>query len=254
MITPVEIMERLKSLPGHLQPQNRRFYVEAISDETKAPMVEYYRQEVLAETEAQAWAKAHGATGFYPPHRGWGRDSVSVQTFSFPQKPEGGAWSEAGRSYVTPRDAIALRPSKRPSGKALTAELKALPKFPSYGLALDHLHAITDLHSTKADGGKSFSGVGHSDGKMHYAVPIEFGGRYFISAVNHNYDIARMATQAAEYLAGEHPEWAPSLDFEGDPISWRPGDGWALLTKAELDFLIAEENARRAKLKVATGV
>lgn len=249
MSTPVEIMDRLRELPVCLQPQNRRFYVEAVSDETKAPMVEYYRQEVLAETEAQAWAKAHGATGFYPPHRSWGRDSVSVRTFAFPQKPEGGAWSEAGRGYVTQRGTIALHPSKRPAGKALTAELDALPKFPSYGLAVDHLGAITDLHSTKADGGKSFSGVGHSDGKMHYTVPVEFGGRYFISAVNHNYDIARMATQAAEYLAGDHPEWAPSLEFVGDPISWRPGEGWALISTADFEFLIAEENARRAKLR-----
>ncbi|WP_454760561.1 hypothetical protein [Caulobacter segnis] len=249
MVMPAEIMERLRALPAHLQPQNRRFYVEAVSDETKAPMAEFYRQEAEAEKAAHAWAKTHGASGFYPPYRSWGRDSVSARVFAFKEKPEGGAWSEAGRSYVTQRGTIALHPSKRPAGKLLTAELEALPKFPSYGLAIDHLGAVTDLHTTRGDGGKSANGVGHSDGKWYHTVPVSFADRFFISAVNHNFDIARMAASAEVHLAGENPEWATSLEFIGDPISWRPGDGWSFLTEADLDFLVAEENARRAKLR-----
>lgn len=244
MTTPTEIMERLKALPSHLAATERRFYVEAISDETKAPLIEYYALEAEAEAEAQVWAKRNGADGFYPP-----RDGGHPVAFSFKKGSEptaGGAWNDAGRNYVPAAGCVAKSLSKRPAGKKLRAEVEALPAFPTYREAMAHLGRITDLRA-----GSSGSGVGFSDSKMHFAVPFEINDRYFINAVNHNYDILRQATQAAEYLAGEHPEWARSLDYEGDPIGWRPEPGWAFITKVEVEFLIAEENMRRAAKRAA---
>jgi hypothetical protein len=237
-----ETLARLNALPEALKPHNRRYFVEAVSDETRAPMIEYYRQKEAAEEAAQEWAKAHGAVGFYPPHAG----TVSALSFAVKDAPTDSAWVDAGRGYVERHGYVAKRLSKRPAGKALAAELAALPDFPDYGPAIKHLGAVTDLSTERGS-----SGVGHSDGKFHFAAPFELSGRYFIHGVNHNYDIFQMAERAGEYLGGENPEWAPSLDFKGDPISWRPGDGWALLSKAELEFLIAEENLRRAKLRAS---
>lgn len=237
-----EIMERLKALPEHLQPHNRRFYVEAVSDETKAPMIEYYRLVDEAEAAVFEWAKAQGASGFYPS-----RDGGHPWAFSFKAENEpapGGAWNNAGRNFVPQRGHVAKVLSKRPAGKALAAELEKLPEKPRYSVAMDHLGAITDLRTPNGS-----SGVGHSDGKWHFAVPINLGDRYFISGVNHNYDIAQAVEQAIQYAGTENEKWAPSLDYLDDPISWRPGAGWAFLTKTELDFAIAEENLRRAKLR-----
>lgn len=242
--TPAQILERLRGLPEHLQPHNRRFYVEAVSEETRAPMIEFFRQEAAAEAAAQAWAKQHGADGFYPP-----RDGGPLRAFSFKagSDPTGAAWVNAGRGYVERRGYVAKALSKRPAGKKLAEEVAALPAFPVNGTAMDHLSAVTDLRTEKGGGG-----VGYSDGKIHFSVPFRIADRLFISVVNHNYDIAQAAQSAIEYLSGDHPEWAPSLDYQGDPISWRPGPGWAFLTKTEIDFLIAEENMRRAKDRAAS--
>lgn len=233
-----EIMERLKALPEHLQPHNRRFYVEAVSEKTKAPLIEYFRLEAEADSAAFEFGKAQGAVGFYPA-----RDGGRPIAFSFKVEDEpapGGAWNNAGRHFVPQRGHVAKVLSKRPAGRALAASLARLPEKPRYSEALDHLGAITDLGT-----GKGFKGVGHSDGKWHFSVPIKINDRYFISAVNHNYDIAQAVEKAIEYAGTEHEKYAPSLDYKGDPISWRPGEGWAFLTKTELDFIIAEENLRR---------
>lgn len=243
MSAAAETMERLKALPVHLAADQRRFWVEAISDETKAPLIEYYRQQVEAESAAQEWAKAHGADGFYPPRSG------RVQAFSFKKEgaPQtGGAWNNAGRGYVPRSGYVAMYPSKRPAGKKLAAELGALPSFPAYKVALDHLGAVTDLRTPNGGGG-----VGYSDGKMHFAVPVEINGRYFINGVNHNYDIFQAVESAIQSAGTESEKWAPSLDYIGDPISWRPGPGWAFSTKVEVDFLIATENMRRAAVRQA---
>jgi hypothetical protein len=247
-MTPTQIMERLKGLPEHLQAHNRRFYVEAVSDETRAPMVEFYRRTDAANEAAQAWAKDRGADGFYPPSQAHGTGPRSVCAFSFKREnaPTDSAWVDAGRHYIPRSGYIAKRPSKRPAGKALVAELEALPQFPAYASAIDHLALIDTLRTARG-----FSSVGHSDGKLHFSAPFCVGERYFISAVNHNYDIAEAAAGAAATLAGDHPEWASCLDYEDDPISWRPAAGWAFLSKAEVDFIIAEENLRRAEIRKA---
>lgn len=240
--SPAEIMERLKALPEHLQPHNRRFYVEAVSDETKAPLIEYFLAEAEAEAEAQIWAKRQGAEGFYPP-----RDGGHPIAFSFKKGSEpaqGGAWGLAGRGYVARSGYVAMYLTKRPAGKKLKAEVEALPAFPRRRAAMEHLGAITDLRTKNGSGG-----VGYSDGKIHFSVPLEVGGRYFISAVNHNYDIARAVDQVVEYAGTENEKWGSSLDYKNDPIAWRPGPGWAFLTKTEIDFIIAEENLRRAKAR-----
>ncbi len=242
--TPTEIMDRLKGLPEHLQAHNRRFYVEAVSDETKAPLIDYYAREAEAEAEIQVWAKRQGADGFYAP-----RDGGHPIAFSFKKGSEpaqGGAWGMAGRGYVARSGYVAMYLTKRPAGKKLKVEIEALPTFPRYRDAIEHLGRITDLRTDQGGGG-----VGYSDGKMHFSVPFEINGRYFINAVNHNYDIFRAAQQVVEYAGTEGEKWAPSLDYIGDPISWRPGQGWVFLTKTEIDFLIAEENVRRAALRAA---
>lgn len=246
MTTPAEIMERLKGLPPHLAPTERRFWVEAVTDETKAPLIEYYRQVEAAEHAADVWAKAQGAESFYPPRSG------PVYAFSFRDADApapGGAWNDAGRHYVSSRGCVAKGPSKRPAGKKLTAELADLPAFPTYRIAMDHLGAITDLRTSNGGGG-----VGYSDGKMHFAVPVEINGRYFINGVNHNYDIFRAAQTAAEYAGTENEKWGPCLDYLDDPIAWRPGPGWAFTTRVEVEFLIAEENMRRAAVRTAEAV
>ncbi|WP_292229398.1 hypothetical protein [Brevundimonas sp.] len=240
MNAPATIMEQLKALPEHLQPHNRRFYVEALSDGARAPLVEYFRREAEADGAAFEWSKAHGAEGFYPA-----RDGGHPRAFSFKIEnapAPGGAWNDAGRGFVPRSGYVAKALSKRPAGKTLAAELNTLPEQPRYSEALDHLGAITDLGA-----GNGFRGVGSSDGKYHFAVPIKLGDRYFISGVNHNYDIAQHVESAIQYVGTENEKWAPSLDYDGDPISWRPGEGWVFLTKTELDFAIAEANLRRAK-------
>lgn len=248
MSAPIEIMERLHGLPEHLQGHHRRFIVEAASPETRAPFETYYRQESEAIDAAQKRAEAHGASGFYPPHRSHGTEGTGVRVFSFKvaAAPTGNAWTKATRGYESRPGYVAMYPSKRPAGKTITAELAALPKFPGYGVALDHLGHITDLNTAK--GG---TGVGCSDGKMHWTVPAAIGDRYFASVVNHNYDIAESARRAAEYLAGEHPEWAPSLDYKGDPIAWRPPEGWVFRTKSEFEFIIAEARLVAERERVA---
>lgn len=246
-MTPIETMERLQQLPEHLRAHHRRFIVEAVSEETKAPMIEFYRQQELATEAAQAWAKANGAEGFYPPNPSHGSAPSSVYCFSFKTEaaPSGPAWTKAGRHWVARRGYVAMYPSKRPAGKAITADLAILPKFPGYGVAYGHLGNIEDLRTEK-----SSSGVGYSDGKMHFTVPCRIGERFFVSAVNHNYDILRDAENAAEYLAGDHPEWASPLDYKDDPIGWRPGTGWAFLTKIEFDFIIAEARLSAARERI----
>lgn len=244
---PLAIMERLHGLPEHLQGHHRRFILEAVSPEVRAPFETYYRQTDEAEKAAQAWGDAYGAAGFYSASgRSWGTEGSSVFCFSFEtaKAPTGNAWTKAGRGFISRPGYVAMYPSKRPAGKAITAELAALPKFPGYGVALDHLGHITDLNTEKGS-----SGVGHSDGKLHFTVPAQIGDRYFASVVNHNYDIAEKAQRASEYLAGENPEWAPSLDFKDDPIAWRPPEGWVFRTKSEFEFIIAEARlaAERAK-------
>lgn len=236
MTTPLEIMERMKALPEHLQPHHRRCIVEAVTDETRAPLLEYYRLTRVAEEAAQEWAKANGAAGFYPPNQGIGRGSRSVRAFSFKVDgtPNPPGWKDAGRGYVQERGHVALVPDKRPAGKKISAEIAALPQFPGYEVAIDSFGEITGLRTEN-----STSSVGCGGGSMHFTIPIRVGERYFISFVNHNFDIARMAEQAAEYLAGENPEWARSLDFIGDPISWRVPEGWQVHTKAEFEFLVA---------------
>lgn len=239
-----DVMARLEALPDHLKPGNRRYYLEAVSQETKAPLIEYYRQLRAAEDAAQEWAEAHGAEGFYPPGH-WG-GSLSAFSFKKDAAPTDSAWINAGRSYIEHSGCVAKRLSSRPAGKALAKEIAALPAFPRTGPAMEHLNAVTDLN-TEGSG----YGVGYSDGRFHYAAPFELNGRYFIHGVNHNYDIFQSAERAGEYLGGDNPEWAPSLEYEGDPISWRPGAGWVFHSKAEIDFIIAEENLRRAKLRAA---
>lgn len=242
MTAPAEIMERLKALPEHLQPHNRRFYVEAISEETKAPLIEYYARVDEAEKAVFEWAKAQGADSFYPADRG---GHPFAFTFKNEDEPApGGAWNNAGRNFIPPRGCVAKVLSKRPAGKALAAELAALPEAPRYSEAMDHLGAITDLGT-----GKGFKGVGHSDGKWHFSVPINLGDRYIISVVNHNYDIAQDVESAIRYAGTESEKWAPSLEYRDDPIAWRPGPGWTFLTNIELDFAVAEENMRRANLR-----
>lgn len=241
-----EIMERLKALPEHLQPHNRRFCVEAVSEEAKAPLIEYFRQEAEADSAAFEWAKAQGASGFYPARDGGRPLAFSFKTENAPAP--GGAWNDAGRGFTPLRGHVAKTPSRRPAGRALAASLARLPEKPRYSEALDHLGAITDLGT-----GKGFKGVGHSDGKWHFSVPIKINDRYFIDGVNHNYDIAQDVEKAIEYAGSEHPEWAPSLDYKDNPISWRPGPGWAFLTKTEIDFLIAEENLRRQAARQSKG-
>lgn len=240
----VETLARLNALPEPLKPANRRYFVEAISDEAKAPLIEYYRQKREAEEAAQKWAEAHGAAGFYPPRLGGG--SVSAFSFKCEDAPTDAAWINAGRGYVSRSGFVAKRFSKRPAGKSLAKEITALPPFPGADQAMKHLGAVTDLCTENRSGG-----VGISDGKFHFAAPFELNDRYFIHGVNHNYDIFQNAERAGEYLGGENPEWAPSLEYRDDPISWRPGDGWVLHSKAEIEFLVAEENLRRAKLRAA---
>lgn len=249
MTTPTEIMERLKTLPEHLQPHHRRFIVEATSDETKAPQAEFWRLTEEARLAAMGWAKKHGAEGFYPPSRSWGGEPSNIRALSFKRDkaPNDSAWIGAGRGYEARHGYVALKPSKRPAGKALQAEVDALPKWPGYGTAIDHLGAITDL-CTEGEGGRVSNGsVGYSDGKVHFTVPCQVGDRYFISAVNHNYDIFQQVESAINYLAGDHPEYAPSLDFKDDPIGWRPGPGWTFLTKTEFDFIVAQARLEAEK-------
>lgn len=240
--SPAEIMERLKALPEHLQPHNRRFYVEAVSEETKAPLIEYFLAEAEAEAEVQVWAKRQGAGGFYPPRDGGHPIAFSFKNGSEPA--QGGAWGQAGRGYVARSGYVAMYLTKRPAGKKLKAEVEALPAFPRRRAAMEHLGAVTDLRTKNGSGG-----VGYSDGKMHFSVPFEVNGRYFINVVNHNYDIARAVDHVVEYAGTENEQYGPSLDYRDDPIAWRPGDGWAVLSKTEIDFIIAEENLRRAKAR-----
>ena len=91
MTTPIEILERLQTLPEHLRAHHRRFIVEATSDATRAPMIEHYRLQELAQDAAQEWAKAHGAEGFYPPHAG----HVYAFSFKTADAPASPAWTKA---------------------------------------------------------------------------------------------------------------------------------------------------------------
>ena len=240
MSTPTEIMERLKALPTALAATERRFWVEAVSDETKEPMIDFYAQKEAADAAAQEWAKGVGADGFYPPRGGHPR----AFSFKTANAPTSKAWVNAGRGYVERHGYVAKALSKRPEGKALAAQVAALPAFPEYKIATAHLGRITDLRTANGS-----SGVGYSDGKIHFTVPFAVAGRYFIDAVNHNYDILKAAQSAAKYVGTDRAEWAPSLDYKDDPISWRPSAGWAFITRAEVEFLIAEENLRRAKAR-----
>lgn len=237
MTSPIETLERLQGLPEHLRPHNRRFIVEAITDETRAPFAMFYEQTHAAEKAASAWGKPHGAEAFYPPTTSTSTSPRSVFAFSFKNAdfPGAPAWTKAGRGFVTRHGYTAAYPSKRPPGKALTAELASLPMFPGYGVAIDHLNRITDLNTAKGGGG-----VGCSDNKLHFTTPARIGDRYFVNVVNHNFDIARAAERAIEHLTGEHPEWAPDLGYVDDPISWRPGAGWAFLSSSEFALIIAQ--------------
>jgi len=246
MPTPIEIMERLQGLPEHLRAHHRRFIVEAVTEETRAPMVEFYRQREIASEAAITWAKAHGAEGFYPPHTSHGHEGKAVSTFSWKAgaEPTGSAWTKAARGYQSRPGYVAMYPSRRPAGKVITAELDQLPKFPGYAIAVDHLGAVADLTTERGS-----SAVGLSDGKMHWTVPCRIRERMFIDAVNHNYDIARDAERAAEYLAGEHPEWAHSLDYQDDPINWRPPAGWKFRSRSEFEFILAEARLQSEREK-----
>jgi hypothetical protein len=252
-MSPAEVMERLKALPEHLQPSNRRFIVEAVTDETRAPLVEYYRAQTEAENAAQIWAKTQGADGFYPPGQGWGGHGGVVSAFSFKKEnaPTGAAWVAAGRGYVDRHGYVAMRLSKRPAGRALAAEIDLLPKFPGQRDAIAHLGHVTDLNTATGNGS-----VGHSDGKLHFTVPSRVEDRFFVSVVNHNFDIFAKVERAISYLESDTPQYADKLDFKDDPIAWRPGAGWQLLTKSEFEFLAAEarlriEQASRAKSEAA---
>lgn len=249
MTTPTEVLARLAGLPEHLQAHNRRFIVEAVSDETRAPMIAYDAASDAAREAAQTWAKSHGAEGFYKPSQSWGAGRVthaSVFAFKKESAPTDSAWAKASHRFQCKQGHVALYPSKRPAGKALKAELNELPGFPSYDVAMDHLGLIDTLRTTNG-----FSSVGTSDGKLHFSVPAIVGDRYFVMAVNHNYDISRAACSASEYLVGEHPEWASDLDYKDDPIAWRPGDGWAFVTQTEFEFIVAEARLAAAREKMA---
>lgn len=240
-----QILERLRALPPELNSSHQRLYVEAVTPETIAPIDAFFVEWGKAHSAVLAWVQQQGGVGFYPPFAPWvGGEGSTASAFVFDVEnaPKlNPAWRAAGSSYRAGPGQVALALSKRKEGKALQVEVDSFTRFPSYAGALAHLDVIQEIKTPT-----STHAVDRVGSKIYYNAPLQVGDRYFLQISNHNHTIAQIIQNA---MAADDLE--VDLDFEGDPIAWRPAAGWQLVSEPEIDLLIAAENVRRAKLRAA---
>jgi hypothetical protein len=176
------------------------------------------------------WAEAKGAYSFFIPD-GLGLSEERPQRFLFKEAPDKRAWKEAkvtrwdrveggGRAYV---------PTKFPEGKAVQAEIAALPAFPSKQVVLRLLNA-PDSVCYQYEGGRGSCSVGGSSGTIFFETFGYVGDRNYIVFPNPFYTVR---DGVVRLLRGPG-------DRAGDLLDWRPPEGWTLTTKAKFDLVVAQ--------------
>lgn len=244
------LMERMKRLPLALQPQNVVTIVEATpGSEAYDYMAGFYDRSSQATDAAIEWMKQHGAVGFYEPSRSHGTEPRPATVYAFEKKPEEKGWVKAGRGYVPSKGNTPYAISSK-SGKALLAELDDLPGFPAYHEVSVKLGSIDTLRYGELGSpeGGGFMSVGHDyrTHKLYFTVPLRAFDRYFIRFPNHNFTIWQQCESAIE-----HPDHDSHFEFADDPVSWRPPEGWTLMSEPEFNLVIAEARVRQLREKEA---
>lgn len=213
-------------LPPLLRPEHDYLFLEATGDTAKPFLLDFRKRLLEARASAQAFAISKGGLGFWPPLGA--SNSLPVATmFAFDEKPTDPAWK------VLPTRAADKHykaiPAKKGAGPALLEEMKACTPFPSTDEIVRIMPVITDICYTYGET-KGFSGVGYpwSNPDLFWVTD-----RVFVRINNPFKTIAETTKN--------HPEAAfTAHNWEGDPRSWRPPEGWTIHSKAEIDLIFAE--------------
>lgn len=223
------LAKALADLPPLLQPQNRRLYIEPVSDEARAAAAEIVARANAAKTAAFELSREVGATGFFPA----GDRGGVPGGFVFSEKPAGRAWSKMPRYQGR---GFGAYPSRTPEGKAIQARIDALPSYPAAwefaplaGL-IESVKVSAQSHAGQYSYAEWSLSVGWEgrNGVIYTTVFGYTGERTFVVTPNPFADIANAAEQ--------HPD----LEVIDDSLSWRPAAGWQLRSKAEVDLAFAQ--------------
>lgn len=236
-MTKAAILERLIDLPRELAADVRIAYVEATSPELQAACMAYRASRDATLKTYRDWAEAKGAYSFFIPD-GIGISEERPQRFLFKEAPDKRAWKQV---KVTRWDRIEggglpYVPTKFPEGKAIQAEIAALPAFPSKRIVLQLLNA-PDSVCYQYDGGRGSCTVGGSSGTIFFETFGYVGDRNYIVFPNPFFTVSEMASSDSY----------EGLEIEGDLLDWRPPEGWTLTTKAKFDLVVAQYRVAQAE-------
>lgn len=229
------ILERLAALPCKLAADSRRCFVEATAADLVAICRIHRDTRSAALDAASAWIEAKGGVSFFMPHE-WGTADSRPTVFIFATPPNPrefkllrGRWDTKGRGN-------AYAPTKWKEGKAIQAEIDALPGLPNSS-RITRLVGAPDripYTTTRTEWGDGQISVGREGSHIWGSGFAYAGERYFVYFPNPFYDIARIASDAESY---------PDPVVPDSLLEWRPPAGWELRSKVEIDLIYAQHNA-----------
>lgn len=239
-----DILERLTVLPPKLSADIRTCYVEA-GDSVVAPFAEWREKGHRAHSATFEWIKSKGGIGYFGPRTNWGRGEQRALVFCFDKKQTDAAWKS---SSWRAEQGVAVTPSRTKAGRALTAEIEALPAWPSDHEVIDIVGPPCTIRYTTTGSGDDGAGsgmatVGSDGGRLFFSTVFYAGDRFFVSFPNPFYDLARMASSESSFYAG--------MKVEGDLLDWRPPEGFTLLSKAEVELIFAKAKVEAEERKAA---
>lgn len=210
------------TLPPLLHPKHDRCFMEAVGDARVVAVKDWVERRHAALCAAIDFAKEIGAVSVLDP-----RPYATPETprhWAFNTKPEGKAWQF---SRPRARDRYHMgSPGKGAEADELRSKMEALPPFPPLKEIIELADLVTSITYEFDGGGRGSSAVGFpgvSQGVAYVA------GRYFV------------------YFDNPFEEMKSALEHPGGKITrpeigveWRPGEGWELRSKAQVDLVFAQ--------------
>lgn len=235
----------IDALPPLLHPDQKNLYLRPTSNEAIALMQAYRTAQGDAQDAALAFAKAHDAVAFWPPIGG----ERTVTVYAFDTKPEDQAksWSFLPQR-ARDRHYKGVANKKTVAGKVLQEAMAALPPFPREDEIGAHANALHSVCYEADGGGYGVSNVGFNEG-IDTAVVAWSGETFFLCLGNPMHTLRSMMSwnDRAQANFGGNGYAGKVADVPG----WRPPEGWALLSRAEVDLIYAQNAVAAEKAAAA---
>lgn len=226
-----EIRAKLAELPPELDTGIDFVTLEATGADELAACKAYREGRFAVEKAYFAWAKEKGAdTLLIPGHDNGGESRPAIFCF---KEPPGPAWA-ISKARGAPRGTQPYHTSKKPEGKALQAEIDAMPPLPSRYTVIDRVKAVQNI-SWKAEGSSGSQGITSIRGRFMLPQTGWAGERYFVVFINPFAALANFLDSVDAY-----PDSYKELRLDDESmLDWRPPTGWTAITQAKMELAFA---------------